>query len=117
MQAGRLRHRVDIQRPLELLDEAGQPEVTWVNQAESVPASIEPISGREFFAAQQVQADATTRIRIRYRPGLTEKMRAVHTMDGLTELYDIESIIHLDERRREMHLMCRRREAAGGFRG
>ena len=34
-------------------------------------------SGREFFAQQQVQSEATTRIWIRYRTGITADMRAV----------------------------------------
>lgn len=116
IQAGKLRHKVTIQTPTETQDEYGQPVQTWATFAE-VFASVEPIRGREFFAAQQIQSDVTTRIRIRYLSGVTTKMRVVHTTDhsspATVEEYDIEAVIHVEEKRREMHLMCRKRDADG----
>lgn len=77
--AGRLRHRVDIQRK-EVTQDPGTGAIseTWVTQWEKVPAEIEPLSAREFVAAQAVQSQVTTRIVIRYRDGLVATMRILH---------------------------------------
>lgn len=123
MQAGRLRHRITLQVPVAEQDSFGEPITIWQDWAESVPAAIEPLNGREFYAAQQEQSDVTTRIRIRWRPGVTELMRAVHTVvtdpntsppTTKTDVYDIEAPLP-DQRsgRRELVLMCRLRGAEG----
>lgn len=121
MQAGRLRRRVTIQQPVDTQNEIGEPITVWRTFAENVPAAIEPLSGREYFAAQQEQGDVSTRIRIRWRPGVTEVMRVTHTVKTNTspeetqvDVYDIEAVLP-DQRtgRRELHLMCKKRSADG----
>lgn len=119
MQAGRLRHRVNIEQPVETQNEIGEPITTWQVFAENVPAAIEPLSGREFYAAQQEQSDVTTRIRIRWRRGVTELMRLVHVTDATTspeevDVYDIEAALP-DQRtgRRELQLMCKKHSVPG----
>lgn len=123
MQPGRLRHRIDLQTPVDQQDSFGEPITTWQDFVANVPAAIEPLAGREFYAAQQEQSDVTTRIRIRWRQGVTELMRAVHTfvIDPDTspptfqsDVYDIEAVLP-DQRsgRRELVLMCRKRGAEG----
>lgn len=67
MQAGKLKQRVTLMRPVEgAKDKYGQPTEEFEPVA-TVWASVEPIRGREFFEAQQVNSEITTRIRIRYR--------------------------------------------------
>lgn len=79
IQAGRLRHRVSIQRRQESQNsDTGEINHTWVNVWSSVPAEIVPLSAREFVAAQSVQSEVVARMTIRYRAGLTAKMRIVH---------------------------------------
>lgn len=79
LKAGRLRHRVDIQSKSNVQDPVtGEITTTWVNTWTSVPASIEPLSAREFIAAQAVQSMVTARITLRYRVGLDASMRIVH---------------------------------------
>jgi SPP1 family predicted phage head-tail adaptor len=117
VQSGRLRHRVTIQSATETRDAVGAVTKTWATLA-SVWASVEPLGGREFFSASQVQSDVTTRIRIRYRADVTEKMRVVHVADSassLTNYYDITAVIPLNEKRHELHLMCVKR-GQDGFR-
>lgn len=116
VEAGRLRHRVTLQRRVESQGSTG--EVTWTWQDEDVVwAAVEPIQGREFFASQQVQAEVTTRIRIRYRPNIDAKMRVKHVTDagspGAVVYYGIEAVINPKHRRRELQLMCRERDAEG----
>lgn len=79
LKAGRLRHRVDIQSRSNVQDPVtGEITTTWVNTWTAVPAAIEPLSAREFIAAQAVQSMVTARITLRYRAGLDASMRIVH---------------------------------------
>lgn len=78
MRAGDLRHRVEIQEPSDSRDAHGGITRTW-NTVATRWARIEPLSGRELFQAQQVEA--RTRVRITMRPyaALTETHRIVWT--------------------------------------
>lgn len=50
----------------------------WVTVVDDLYASVEPASAREFVAAHAVQSEVTTRITIRFRPGVTAAMRIVY---------------------------------------
>lgn len=102
MRAGDLRNRIKIQQKSVTRDTFGGETVTWTDVV-TVWAAIEPISGREYYAAQQVQAEASTRIRIRYYAGITTSMRVLWG----TRYFDILSVIDIQERGREIHLMCK----------
>lgn len=79
MEAGRLRHRVDFQKRVDVQDPStGAVTPTWLNLATSVPAAIEPLSAREFVASAAMQSEVTTRIVVRYRDGLSAAMRIKH---------------------------------------
>jgi SPP1 family predicted phage head-tail adaptor len=79
MEAGRLRHRIDIQRRVNQQDpDTGAVTPVWLAFARSVPAAIEPLSAREFIAGQAVQSEVVARIVIRHRPGLDATMRIKH---------------------------------------
>lgn len=78
LNAGRLRHRVTIEAPQHTQDpQTGEIVTTWASFASNVAAAIEPVSVREFVAAQAVQSRIEVRIVIRYRSGLTPNMRLV----------------------------------------
>lgn len=88
--AGRLRHRIDIQQPVRAQDpESGSSTVTWVNQWASVPAAIEPLSAREFIAAQAEQSQITGKIIVRHVEGITAKHRIVHG----ERIYNIHGVL------------------------
>ena len=75
--AGRLDRRITLQRQVASGQDAyGAPQTSWEDVA-TVWAAVEPVSGREFWAQQQVQAEATIRLIIRYRADITAEMRAV----------------------------------------
>jgi SPP1 family predicted phage head-tail adaptor len=102
VRAGKLRHRIAIEQVAETQDPDGSVIETWSTFA-NAHASIEPISGREYFAAQTTQADVTHRICMRYLAGLIPKMRVKY---GL-RIFDILSVINVNERNRELQLMCK----------
>ncbi len=79
LNAGRLRHRVDIQSKQQVQDPVtGEMTVSWVTVWPRVPAAVEPLSAREFIAAQATQSQVVARITIRYRDGLDASMRILH---------------------------------------
>lgn len=100
MRAGALRHTLVIEQPTETQDAHGQAVASWSTFA-SVPGSLEPLNGREIFAAAQVQAEVTARARIRYLSGVTAKMRITH--EG--KVYAITAVIDRELRHRELELL------------
>ena len=102
MNPGHLDQRVTIERLVETVDRYGDSTNEWTAQA-TVWAAVEPLVGREFMAALQVQSDVSTRVRMRYRPGVTAADRLVH--EG--RVYAIESVVDVRSARRELVLMCR----------
>ena len=102
MNPGKLRHRITLQEYREILDQYGTPiDQGWQDVA-TVWASVEPIQGREYIQLQNTQSGLTTRIRIRYRPGITPAMRVLYG----TRVFDIQSVIDFEERHIELQLMC-----------
>ena len=116
MRSGPLRHRVWIQVRRETQDATGSVVWTFADWLQRW-ASIEPLMGREYFAASQVQSDVTTRIRLRYVEGLTPKMRVRHVRGAesptIDDFYEIESVLVPNEGRRETVLMCRKMDGEG----
>jgi len=116
MQAGKLRHRVTLQRRVESQDATGAVVWTWTSFA-TVWASIEPLTGREYFAAAQVQSAIDARIRIRYLANVTAKMRVLHVAErgspSLVTYYAVETVIDPEERGGELVLMVRQADADG----
>jgi SPP1 family predicted phage head-tail adaptor len=102
MGAGALRHRITIERVTETQDSFGGTVTTWPILA-TMWASVEPLSGREQLLAQQVQAEVTHRVRVRYVAGVTAKMRITFG----DRHFEILSVINPEERNRELELMCK----------
>jgi SPP1 family predicted phage head-tail adaptor len=99
---GKLRHSITIEQVAGTQDSDGSLIETWSSFA-NVQASMEPISGREYFAAQTTQADVTHRICMRYLAGVIPKMRVKYG----SRIFDILSVININERNRELQLMCK----------
>ena len=80
MRAGNLRHLVTIQKLTTTRDSFGEPVESWTTFA-TVHAAVEPLSGREYWQAQQIAAETSLRVRIRYLAGLRPTMRIRHGRD------------------------------------
>jgi SPP1 family predicted phage head-tail adaptor len=93
--AGRLRHRVTVERRSEALDELGQRNNVWTAIA-TAWAKVRPLSGREFLSASGVRAEITHEITMRYPIDVKPKDRVLF---GL-RLFDIDSVFTVDERNR-----------------
>ncbi|MDZ5601734.1 phage head closure protein [Pseudomonas sp. RP23018S] len=88
MQAGKLRHRIDIQEFKTARDPVSGEfgEAQWVTRWARCPARVVPLSTRDLVAAQASQSQATGRMIIRYRPGVVSAMRILYR----DEVYSIE---------------------------
>lgn len=103
MRAGRLRHRVTLQRATDGIDQYGDQTPTWTALA-TVWAAVEPLSGREYLLAQQVHGEATVRITI--RPVANVTLTPKDRVRFGARYFDVQSVINKDERNREIELLC-----------
>ena len=98
MRAGQLRHRITIETPVETAETTlGQPVPAWTFFAD-VFAAVEPVTGSERFASQQMLAGVSHTIRIRYLAGVTVKMRA--TLGS--RVFIFSAVLDSREHRREL---------------
>jgi SPP1 family predicted phage head-tail adaptor len=95
-----------IQQAVETQGATGEISIVWGVFAE-VAGSVEPIRGREFWAAKEQQAQVDTRIRIRYLEGVTPKMQV---LDG-ARVFLIYAVIDPETRHIEQQLMCQEQVA------
>ena len=102
MKAGQLDQRVTVERYTSTEDELGQPIESWAPLF-TCWAAVEPLTGREYLAAQAAVSEVTARIRMRFRPWMTNTDRVIH--NGTT--YGIESLIDVRSDHRELVLMCK----------
>lgn len=87
-----MRHWLTFERLVEEMDSDGARSDVWApafDVSPTMPADVAPLSGRELLAANAVQSKVTHRIRVRYRDGITAKMRAVER----ETVYNIEAVI------------------------
>lgn len=101
LSAGEFDQRVKLQSKSVTRSGIGAEIVTWVDVA-TVWAKVEPIRGREFFAAAQMQESTDHRVTIRYRTGVTRDMRIMWRNAPL----DIVSVIDVKARKENLELMC-----------
>jgi len=71
---GKMRERVTVQIASGATNALGETVLSWANST-AVWASVEGVSAREALDAGQQETTITHRVRIRYLPGLTQRMR------------------------------------------
>ena len=103
MKAGKLRHRIKLQRNKAEQNVIGEPVPLWVDYSET-DAEVDPLKGREFFGAQQINTDLTTRVRLRWQPGVKAGDRILFH-DRV--LLVATPPINIAEKNHELVLMCR----------
>jgi SPP1 family predicted phage head-tail adaptor len=90
MRAGKLRHRVTFQAITSTQDPVtGEMVQGWATMWDQVPASIEPLSVKDFIASSATQSALTARIMIRYRDGVLPSMRILHR----STVYNIHGVM------------------------
>ena len=101
--AQELNTKIGLERFDSFLDSEGVLHEEWVAYGEAF-AKVEPLVGREYLAAAEVQAEGLVKVTIRYRDDMQPSDRAV--IRG--EAWDIQSIQNIRFKNRELLLYCKR---------
>ncbi len=102
MQAGKLRHRIQIYSPVETRDANGGFVRSW-NLDEIVWGSVEALSGKELIEGAQVNSQVTHKVTIRYRAGMTTTMRLI----SRDIILNIENVINPMNTTKELVIQCK----------
>ena len=102
LNAGELDQRITVQSPSATVDALGQRVETWTELA-TVWAQAQPLRGREYFAAGEVNSDAAVRFRLRFRSDVTGAMRVLWR--GVPHAIVAEPI-DVEGGRHTLELMC-----------
>ncbi|WP_291295818.1 phage head closure protein [Elioraea sp.] len=102
MRAGRLDRRVTLQRPTDVQDASGTVTQTWADAADVWAGRRDP-RGREYVAAQALQAEVETLYTIRHHDDAVPTPRW-RLIDG-GRVYDIRSVAEIG-RREGYELRC-----------
>lgn len=102
MKAAKLRHLGAIEQLVTTQDLSSGATVEEWRPFARAWAAIDALSGREFIAAQAVQAGVNTRITIRHLDGIVPSMR----FNYRGTLYDIRAVLPDPTLKRHINLMC-----------
>jgi SPP1 family predicted phage head-tail adaptor len=101
LRAGELDRRIKLQQRSATKTDTGTEVQTWTDVA-TVWANIQPLSGRELIAAAAVEAETTHMIVIRYRQGVTARMRAVYG----SRIFNITAVVEPQMAHVSLELLC-----------
>lgn len=102
MRAGALRHQVTIQERVITQDPTtGAAIETYKDKHINVPASVEPLSGREFLSAEQMRAEIRAKIMV--RAGLN--VLPTDRVKFQTRVYDVQAVLDDPTFKRHQELM------------
>lgn len=108
--AGKLRKRLSVLGvpTTPILNGFGEPDLTPVVLGTRW-ASVEPLSGRELWQAQQVRPDVSHKITMRFYAGLTprHKLRFTDPQTSTIRTFEIDSVLNVDERNRVMTILAK----------
>ena len=102
---GKLRHQISLLKPIIVKDALGQ-EVEKLEIQNTVWASIEPLSGKEYFSAKQVNSEVNAKVTIRY----IESLLPHWVVQFGQRIFNIQAIINLEERNKYLQLLCSEKE-------
>ena len=103
-ETGELNKRVAIQSRDDppAKNAAGEPIESWSTD-DTVWAKIQTATGKELYVGQQVKAELSHKITIRYYSGLTTAHRLLYD----SRVFDINYVIDVDERHIWHELLCK----------
>lgn len=92
--AGKLRHRVTIEKPAKSRDSRGRQTDDWT-QCARASAQIEDLSGTDAETARQYYGTATVRIKLRVRRNF--KLETAHRIRFGCRIFEVGHIINKDQ--------------------
>lgn len=102
MDIGKLKHRITFQDLSNSRNEYGELIEDWLD-VKTVWAEIKPVSGKQFFAAKQINSEISHNIYIRYRSDLNSSMR----IKFKERIFEILYIMNLNESNTIMQIYCK----------
>lgn len=97
--------QIDIQSNTAAVDSFGQPVESWANVTglTSLWASGISTGGREYYAAQKLNAEVTMVFKIRYQTGITPLMRVKYG----SRYFQILSVNNVNEKNEFVLISCK----------
>src|SRR5438309_864570 len=102
IEAGTLHERVTLLAPKASRNEFNEEIESWAEVA-TVWGNVSPLAGAELFQSAQVRPDVTTKVTIRYYPGVDSSWRVVAGGKRL----DVVWVKDEDSKRVKLELFCR----------
>lgn len=102
------RQRVQLRQVSRSVTALGDITSSWSNYGSPIWASIEPLRGQELYAAQQVQAEVTHKVRIRYSTDVSSVGPTNQVVYGL-RTFEVLAALNILERNKELELLCKER--------
>jgi SPP1 family predicted phage head-tail adaptor len=102
---GKLKHRITIERNAQTVSGRGAVVDSW-SQVASRMAAVEYVSGREYYANQQLLAEATIRFGLQFDSSLQIDRKLDRVKFG-TRYFDILDDVNVDFANREIWLLCK----------
>lgn len=98
---GRLRSRIDILKKWTKTTELGSDKEVY-KVLKTVYAEVRPLRGKEYLESVQLENSISYKITIRYT-----NIDATHYIRYNNRFFDIESVIDVENRHRDIELMCK----------
>lgn len=109
MHIGTLRHRISLETASIAQDAYGGVHQAATTPFATVWGSVEDLAGELVYTAEQEHSQITTKITVRFYPGVSPDMLARVTMDRRTRTFDILGVTDPDGRRVMLELSCKER--------
>ena len=100
MRSGNLKHKIEIKSYAETENDFNEV-IKVYSLFKTTYASILPISGKEYFASKQVNAEVSHKIECRFISGVNSSMQIVYG----TRIFKIESVINIREENKTLQIM------------
>jgi SPP1 family predicted phage head-tail adaptor len=112
IQAGKLRHVIQIMQTTLAQDASGNIKPSEQTQVTSVRASVESLTGRELYNAQQVVSEVTHKITMRYQAGIKAQQNVWFNDPGtgMPRQFQIQAVQNPTETRHMLYLLCIERD-------
>ena len=104
----RMNDRVTFQRPVVVRSTTGSETTTWADHV-TVWATVKDVSGDQRFLADETRNSVETKILVKYRQDITERMRVLYR----GRVMDILAIVEPSARMDYLDIRCRRGLADG----
>ena len=97
-------HRITIEKNTPTTTGRGEKKPVWATLYANVPATVNPLRGRQFYQAQQLNSEITVEISLRYLSDVDQDNRVLFN----SQTFEIVAPpINVEYRNRDLVLMCK----------